>query len=192
MKDFDSWFKELTSDTIWHEQMQMVNKNKDFKAGCEKLWGNLVSDPDLMQRPMKEHRRHLHNILFSMPVIKQNWIQTHQVEEKKVEPEYQPVTGEERLKWLERFKKAVESAPIIRPVRKLTSQQLEEEGQVRPKSVQFHRSEMDTRLGAIEAAKDARKARRQMFIDVYADATEDEIEAYLKKFAHVDDPDKLL
>lgn len=188
--DFNTWNADLISDTRWYEQVSMKYKGT-FKTACEKLYGMSVSDPDLFSRPIQAQRKHLFNMLWSMPVEKKNWVQTHQVEEKKEDKNWVPLTGEARKQRLNEFLQAVQAAPIIRPVRKLTSQQLEEEGQVRPKSVKFERSEVETRMAAIEAVRDAQEARRKTFREVFPDATAIEVEAYVMKWAHVDNPDDL-
>lgn len=188
--DYNKWYSELISDTMWFEQVSMKYKGT-FKTACEKLYMQSVSDPDLFARPIQAQRTHLFNMLWKMPVEKKNWVQTHQVEEKKEDPTYVPLTGEARKQRLNEFLQAVQAAPIIRPLRKLTSQQLEEEGQVRPKSVKFERSEIETRLAAIEAVRDAQAARRRTFKEAFPEASTEEVQAYVDKWAHLDNPDNL-
>lgn len=190
MKDFQTWYDLLIADSRWYEQVTMKYKG-NFQIACEKLYGMSVSDPDLFARPIQAQRTHLFNMLWKMPMEKKNWVQTHQVEEKKEDPNYVPLTGEARKQRLNEFLQAVQAAPIIKPVRKLTSEQLEEEGQVRPKSVKFERSEIETRLAAIESVKDAMNARRKVYKEAFPDSSDEEIYLYIMKFSDVDNPDGL-
>jgi hypothetical protein len=116
------------------------------------------------------------------------------VPQQKAEPVQihpQALTGEARQQKINEFFAAVQSAPILKPQRKLTTEQMAEEGGVRPKSTQFKRSPVETILAAKEAVKDAQNARRKLFLEAYPDAEQDEIEAYVMKWAHLDNPDNL-
>jgi hypothetical protein len=116
------------------------------------------------------------------------------VPQQKAEPVQihpQALTGEARQQKINEFFAAVQSAPILKPQRKLTTEQMAEEGGVRPKSTQFKRSPVETILAAQEAVKDAQNARRKLFLEAYPDAEQDEIEAYVMKWAHLDNPDNL-
>lgn len=188
--DYNKWYSDLISDTMWFEQVSMKYKG-NFKTACEKLYGLSVSDPDLFSRPIQAQRSHLFNMLWKMPAEKVNWVQTHQVEEKKPDPTWVPLTGEARKAKLNEFLQAVQAAPILRPMRKLTSEQLEEEGQVRPKATPFHRSEVETRLAALQAVRDAQAARRKMYLEAFPDSSEEEIAAYIGKWNYLDNPDNL-
>jgi hypothetical protein len=104
----------------------------------------------------------------------------------------QALTGEARQAKLNEFLAAVQAAPILKPQRKLTTEQMAEEGGVRPKSTQFKRSAVETILAAKEAVKDAQNARRKLFTEAYPDAEQEEIEAYIRQWKSTDDPDGLI
>lgn len=134
MNDFNTWLAELSSDQRWYETMQMMHKNKNFKAGCEKLYGQMVSDSDLFKRPVTEQRKHLHNILGQMPIEKVQWWKVENKPVEKEKEEWKPVSWEERAEWLKKYQKAVDEACDNMTNRKpFLKGQDEAEGDVRPR-----------------------------------------------------------
>lgn len=192
MKDFNTWYSDIISETIWYEQVSMKYKGT-FKTACEKLYGMSVSDPDLFSRPIQAQRKHIFNMLWSMPVEKKNWVQTHQVEEKKEEKPFVPASEEHKAKCVKEFQEILKNAPNWDVKRFLPSERMEKElGEERLRSTHFHISDVEMRIQAIENAKKIQGIRRKIFLDAYPDAESEEIEAYVRKFKHLDDPDNLL
>lgn len=191
MKTFQEWHDELISDTRWYEQVSMKYKGT-FKTACEKLYGMSVSDPDLFSRPIQAQRKHLFNMLWSMPVEKKNWVQTHQVEDKKEEKPFVPASDEHVAKCVAEFHKILEEAPNWHISRVKPSKRMEEElGEVRVRSTHYHLSDVEMRIQAIENVRNLQRIRRKTFLEAYPDATGEEIEAYVEKWSEVDNPNKL-
>ena len=77
MKDFETWYKELTSDTMWFELLRHY-KDETIKKAGQKVFAQLVADKTVEYRPMSENRKHVYNILCKNPgdkVIKKEWIE---------------------------------------------------------------------------------------------------------------------
>lgn len=191
MKTFQEWHDELISDTRWYEQVSMKYKGT-FKTACEKLYMQSISDPDLFARPIQAQRTHLFNMLWKMPVEKKNWVQTHQVEEKKEEKPFVPASEDHVAKCVAEFHKILEESPNWHISRVKPSKRLEEElGEVRVRSTHFQISDVDMRLQAMDNVRRLQNIRRKTFIEAYPEAESDEIEAYVQKWAYLDNPDNL-
>lgn len=85
--NFETWFKELTSDEIWFQQAGMNHKPETFEATARQIWVNGLAEGDSWKLiPMKEHRRHLFNKLSKLPpdrVKKKWWVKEEDKEDVK-------------------------------------------------------------------------------------------------------------
>ena len=129
MKDFNTWYKELISDAIFMDFVNMRHKNKSIKDAAEIIYGDYVSTGDFPQMGLA--RRHVHYKLERMPV-KINNVQTHQVEEKKIEPELPSMNHEDWKKKMDEWKESLAQVDFIRPQR-MSHKDIMEEGDWLPK-----------------------------------------------------------
>lgn len=176
MKDFETWYKELTSDEKWLDTMQMIHRYKPIKDVALLVYGIAVSENSGLD-DMQEHRKHVHNKLAKTAVKVQNIIQTHQpkVEEPKEEPK-NIATNEQRDFWLNQLKEQL-SKIQTKPVIKLTNKQIAEEGGWIPKkrAVGFDPGY------APEHFKKLRECQEKTVRDRHPEFTEEEIQAYVDK-----------
>jgi hypothetical protein len=183
------WDALQKSNTIWFDLIKVKFGKKDLRHEAQLLL-------------MELHAEGMVTANMEWKVVQNRYSKKLTWASDKVEPTPQqkaePVvihpealTGEARQAKLNEFLAAVQSAPILKPQRKLTTEQMAEEGGVRPKSTQFKRSPIETIIAAKEAVKDAQNARRKFFLDAYPDADPEEVEAYVMKWAHLDNPDNL-
>lgn len=133
MTSFESWFAELISEQRWYEQLQMNCKGKDIKGACNKVYTDALADSSkFAAKPMSEHRRHVANILWKMPVEKVEWWKVQKVDEPvKQETDEKPLTGEERQKKLNEWLQSIQEAPMMKIPPKMSYAELAEMGGVR-------------------------------------------------------------
>jgi len=186
MKLFPEWLDELRDNKLWYIRIKEMHPRKNLMMIAQEVYAWILAKE--IQMDMPSTRALFQKFAKDAP---DGTMIVNQVIDEPVKKETVPVSWRERAEWLKKFQKMVDDSPMMKPVFKPTSKQLEEEGQVRPKAVVFQRSELETRLAAIEAVKDARKARRQFFLSAYPDASEEEIQAYIMKFNGTDNPDNL-
>lgn len=129
----EQFTQELKSDEMWLEAMRNPSRGKSLAAAIEKVYGQVVSDQTIKTLPITEHRKHVFNTLGKMPFgTKATGVQlqqepvkvlTHE-EVKRESVDYE--THQKRLKdWLDEIAKA----PDHKRVPKLTSKEIQEEGQ---------------------------------------------------------------
>lgn len=189
--DFNTWHADLISDTRWYEQVTMKYKGT-FKTACEKLYMQSISDPDLFSRPIQAQRSHLVNMVWKMPIEKVNFVQTHQVEEKKEEKPFVPASEEHKAKCVKEFQEILKNAPNWDVKRFLPSDRMEKDlGEERITSTHYHISDVEMITQAKDQVRRLRNIRRRIFTDAYPEASEDEILAYIAKFEHLDNPNGL-
>jgi len=176
MKDFESWYLELTSDERWLETMQMIHKYKPIKDVAMLVYGIAVSE-GINLSDMSEHRKHVHNKLAKTPIKIQNIVQTHQPkEEPKQEPQHPIATPEQRDHWLNIFKdelSKIETKPVI----KLTHKQIAEEGGWIPKK----RAVGYDPGYAPEHFKKLRECQEKTVRDRHPEFTEEQVQEYVDK-----------
>lgn len=138
---------ELKKDEMWLEAMRNPSRGKSLDAAIEKVYGQVISDGTLKQKPIGEHRKHVFNVLGTMKFGVLTGVQLQQepvkeqTEEEKVIESVDYETHQKRLAdWL----KSVAEIPDIKKVPKLTSKQIQEEGQWEPKrNANFHRDPLE-------------------------------------------------
>lgn len=128
---FDQFLGDLKSDSVWWTNATMYYKPETALAVANDLFMSCSADNSL-HRPAGDMRRYYWNKLKKITPDK-----VRKTFELKPEPGpyHQPLTGEARQQKLDEWLRLVLSAPIMKPTPKLTSQQIEEEGGVRPKAV---------------------------------------------------------
>lgn len=134
MKDFETWFKDVTSDERWLETMQMQHRGKDVKAAALIVYGDAVSDPTMFERvPISERRRHIHYKLAKMPYAKlAPVLQQAEVKQEQKE-ESVPLTGEERQKAIDDWLQVVKGSKMVSSAPRLTYKEIADEGDWLPK-----------------------------------------------------------
>ena len=136
MKDFETWYKELTSDTMWFELLRHY-KDETIKKAGQKVFAQLVADKTVEYRPMSENRKHVYNILCKNPgdkVIKKEWIEKAL---KKIEPEkkeeWKPASPEHVDKCANQILEMIKNSPMVNGMPRVGYKQAIEEGGWLPK-----------------------------------------------------------
>ena len=187
--NFESFFKELTSEEQWFENVSLRHKPETFKTVCKLVWTLALADANQMKvTPMSDHRRHVVYKLSKILPDKDNSKQWFQLEEEKKEveakKEWVPLTGEARAKKLAEVKAIFDSLKMVNNVPRLTAKEIIESGAVRiPKTNgDYHRSVVEQMVIAKESKARIRECRRKFFLDAFPDASDEEIHAYWQQF----------
>lgn len=132
MESFEEFYNNLVSHEVWYEQMQLQHKGKDIKAAAQKVYGDAIADPvSFKVKDISDHRRHIHYVLFKMPVVPIK--QVYQVTEEKNNNSSEPIlTGKERDEWIKKWKESL-SDKILNSAPRLTHKEIIEEGDWLPK-----------------------------------------------------------
>ena len=189
MKDFETWYLELIGDQIWSMPAMMQHKEETFKQIARKVYMSALAD---RQRgsliPMTEHRRHVYNIICKTPGDRPKgkpWYEKaleKKLQEDEQKEEWKPVSEEEREQWLKKWQEQVSNSQMVTSVPRLTARQIIEEGDWRAVSTIEPRSDVEKAMVFEEHIEKVNAARRKVFTTAYPDASEEEIQAYLKKF----------
>lgn len=191
MKAFNEWFAELKSDERWYEHTVMsVGKGKNFKQAAESVYGELLADARIQHRDMGENRKHVANKLGKMKFeVFAPSLQQVVKEEPKEEIVHEPVTGEARQEWLKKYLAAHLACEETKRVAPLTAKERIENQGWRPKPETIREpNEHEKKKAAEEHLKVALAARTKMFRDKYPQGTPKELQQYLKKWKHIDNP----
>lgn len=132
MNSFESFFKELTSEEQWFENVSLRHKPETFKTVCNIVWTLALADANQMKvTPMSEHRRH---VVYKLSKIlpDKNSKQWFQLEEEKKEveqkKEWVPLTGEDRMQKLKEWEAEIKKVEMQSAVPVITHKQAVEEG----------------------------------------------------------------
>lgn len=184
MKDFETWYKELISDTMWYELLRHY-KDETIKKAGGKVFAQLAADETIRYRPVGENRKHVYNILCKNPgdkVIKQEWIEKAL---KKIEPEkkeeWKPVSWDKRAEYLKMVQAEIDKIDN-KKIRPLLDGEAEVNGQYdlpKPKAKCAPSAPVDVVLEHINKVKEA---RRKFYRDRNPNATDEEVQAYIDKF----------
>jgi endo-alpha-1,4-polygalactosaminidase (GH114 family) len=178
------------SNTIWWDLIKVKFGKKDLPDIAQKLLIELYAEGFDGKNIDWKQVQNRYAKMLTWATDKAEPVPQQKAEPVVIHPE--ALTGEARQAKLNEFLAAVQAAPILKPQRKLTTEQMAEEGGVRPKSTLFKRSAVETILAAKEAVKDAQNARRKLFLEAFPDAEQEEIEAYIRQWKSTDDPDGLI
>jgi hypothetical protein len=188
--DFQTFQQNLKSDAMWWEQMQQIHKGKDFELAFKKVYGQIVSTGEV--RPEADTKSHIHNILCGMKTDPVQWWKVEPVQEQKDES-WKPLTGQARAQRLAEFMAMVQAAPMLKPAAPISTKELLENSDWRPKPPEIHEpSELEKHEAALRHAKEAKERRTKLFLEAWPDASQEEIEAYVLKFRTIDDPNNVM
>lgn len=189
--DFEKWYKELISDERWYEQASMNHMKETFKRVANVVFVNGLADSRAFEVvPMREHRQHVYNKVLKLPQdkVKKQWFDVPAYRPIGSEPEWKPVTWEERAKRLKEFQDMVESSPIMKPPAPLTAREkLNQDVRPLPPDIK-EPTEVQKRAAYYQHLKLAQHARTVTFLEAFPDASGEEIEEYVSKFKHIDNP----
>lgn len=185
MINFEDWFKDLISNYVWYNPASMQHKPETFQKVANAVYMQYVAKEQFP--PIQEARRHVYNKLVLVPgdkVKPKPWYQ--QEAEKKAAGERNiqepPLTGEARAKKLAEVKALIDSMPKKWTPPEMTEEEKEREGVLRKKHEPFVRSEVETMEVFNQHKMKVDEARRKYFKSAYPDASEEEVNAYIKKF----------
>lgn len=136
MISFEQWYKELTSDEIWLDAMRYQHKGKDLKQVALILYGAGAADAsNFLSVPMSEHRKHLHYKALKMQPgdFKQVGVSLQQTVKEDPKKEEDFLTGEARAAKLKEWKEMLMKTPPLKPVQKMSTREVLEEGDWEPK-----------------------------------------------------------
>lgn len=143
----EQFTKELKSNELWLEAMRGPSRFKDLDAAIAKVYGQVISDETIKSKPMTEHRKHVFNVLGTMPFGKQTGVQLQQEKPKEEAKEEKPIESvpyEVHQKRLQEWLNSIAKLPEVKRVPKLTSKEIMEEGQWEPKQKPtYHRDPME-------------------------------------------------
>jgi hypothetical protein len=186
MTSFENWFKELCSNYVWFQPASMQHEPKTFEDTARKVYMQYVASEHFP--PIQEARRHVYNKLVLVPGDRKkvDWSKKAKEDMEKVEaakqPEWKPVSEEERERRLAEYKAMVDALPKRWSPPEMSEEEKEHEGVLRKKHEPFVRSEVETMEVFNQHKMKVDEARRKYFKSAYPDASEEEIKAYIKKF----------
>jgi hypothetical protein len=188
---FENFFTALQkSNTIWWSMIALKFGKKDLRHEAQLLLMELHAEGMVTANMDWKVVQNRYSKKLTWAPDKVEPVVQQKAEPVQIHP--QALTGEAKQARLNEFLAAVQSAPILKPQRKLTTEMMQEEGGVRPKATPFHRSQIETILAAKQVVIKAQTARRKLFTEAYPSAEPEEIEAYVLKWKNVDDPDGLI
>ena len=184
--NFETFYKDLTSDERWLEVTKMNNKGKDFMKACQDVYADACADSlGLDFKPMAEHRRHVYNKLGKMAAMPAKI--SLQQEETKPQGKQEPfLTGEARKQKLAEWMASVQSTQANFKIRPISHKEILENGDWKPKPAEIHEpSEFEKAAAYNNYIEKIRRARTALFLEAFPDAEPEEIEKYLAKFKEI-------
>lgn len=136
----------VKADELWLEAMRNPSRGKSLPDAIAKVYGQAISDGSLKIKPITEHRKHIFNTLGTQAFSKVTGVQLQQPvkEETKEEQIAFQADYETHQKRLSEWLKSIAEIPAVKKVPKLTSKQIQEEGQWEPKrNTNFHRDPLE-------------------------------------------------
>lgn len=182
MKDFETWYADLISNYVWYEPAKMHHRPETFKNICHKVYMNYTASNGII--PIEESRRHAYNIIVGTPrdLPKVDWTKKALAEAEQ-KTEAPPLTGEARQARLREWREKVESAEMMSSVPRMTAKQIIEEGNWRAVATTLEpRNVIERAMVLEEHLEKVVLARTKMFRSAFPDASDEEVEAYIKKF----------
>lgn len=160
----------------------MHHKPETFKAVANKVYMQYVASENFP--PIQEARRHVYNKLVLVPgdKVKVDWVKKAIEETKKEEEkEWQPVSWDKRAEYLNQVQAEINKITDKR-VRPLFNGEAEANGQCDPPKVKAKCVPSSPVEVVISHINKLTEARTKYFLERNPNATEKEIEAYLKNF----------
>jgi hypothetical protein len=133
MKNFEDFYKDLTSDERWFEQASIHHKPETFRKVAEQVYTLGLSDRDNFEIvPLREHRNHVVNKLnkITPDKVKINWVEKA-LEKQKVEQkekEAPPVSWEKRAEYLNKIQEIIKGSTMMSGVPRPSYKEQAEEG----------------------------------------------------------------
>ena len=190
MKAFEKWYKELISDDIWHAQICFMYHKKNLKGVAQECYTWLLAQPNRMAANDLQDFRRAYQSFLKNAKNEHVPIQLQQVDTEKKEV-HEPLTGEARQKWIEKYMAVIQSAPILKPQAPMSvKERMNNDWRPLPDTVK-EPSEMEKRAAYISHLQSVRQCRRKMYLEAYPEADDQEIEAYCDQFRDIDDPLKI-
>ena len=184
---FEEFYKQLVSDDIWHAQICFMHHKKNLKGVAQECYTWLLAQPNRMAANDFQDFRRAYQSFLKNAKNEHVPVQLQQVEEPKKE-EHEPLTGEARDKWIEKYMAVIQSAPILKPQAPMSvKERMNNDWRPLPDTVK-EPSEIEKRSSYLEHLKTVRECRARTFTDAYPDASEEEIQAYLDKYSNIDNP----
>lgn len=183
IQNFEDWYSKLTEDSLWYELLRAYKGETIRKAG-EKVYAQLVAEGTVSYRPMSENRKHVYNIVCKNPgdKVKKDW---YKIEEEKKEAvkseEWKPVSWEKRAEYLKQVQAEINKV-ADRKIRPLLAGEAELKGQYDPPKPSATCAPAAPVEVVVEHINKVNTARRLYFLERNPDASEEEIQAYLRKF----------
>lgn len=196
--NFEPWFALLIEDERFYENASRNHRKETVESTARKVYETESLNRDTFEvKPIVEHRRHVLQKLYKIlpDKIVKPWHQI-QLEEKQQEeaknkkPEEPPLVrgSEQYLKRTQEFIEAIQNAPMMKKQAPLTARERIEGENLRPKPEIKEPTEIEKRSAYVRHLKRVRESRSMLFLEAYPDAQPEEVQEYLNKFAHIDNP----
>lgn len=137
MVNFTDWFIHLVEDERFYENASRNHRKETVEETARKVYEVETLKPEEFKvKDISEHRRHVLYKLYKVPTdkVKKPWheikLQEEEEKRKKQEPEWIPLTGEERQKRLQEFLEVVQSAPPMKRIAPISHQEIMMNGEV--------------------------------------------------------------
>lgn len=185
-KTFEEYWEIVTSNDLWYDQIKIRHARKDIKGVAQEAFIDLLTQPNrLAIADPADFQKHLSKyLMFSKDEVMRTQLQQEETKPVDKVNQLPPLIGEERKKrygeWLEAIGGfADKKVPV------LLKDQIELNGQTDPPKPRghFHPFDPEKQLELKKIADErTRKGRELWFRDHHPNATEIEIEEYLKSF----------
>lgn len=196
MKNFADWYIELVEDERFYENASRNHKKETVEETARKVYEvETIKPEEFAVKDIAEHRRHVLYKLYKVPAdkVKKTWneiaLEEKEKKRKATDPEWIPLTGEERQKRLQEYLEVIQAAPMMKPVTPLTAREKLENQGWRPKPEAIKEPTEEEKRKALENhLKLVQQARVKLFREKYPNGTPQELQKYLKQFKHIDNP----
>jgi len=179
--DFEKWYTEMKSNFFWWQRTNEMYGKKDLNKVASEVHLYLIADGSLEKEDWQGWRKLFQ--AFARRADDVTGIQLQQIEVPKKQEEWIPLTGEERQKRLQEFLDKVQEAPIVKRIAPLSHKEILENGDWKPKPESVKEPSEVEKLAALNAhIEKINRARTELYLSAYPDATKEEIEAYLNSF----------
>ena len=188
MKNFTDWYIFLIEDERFYEHASRNHKKETIEETARKVYETESLNPvEFTAKEITEHRRHILYKLYKLPAdkAKKNWYEIEVIEKKANEPEWKPVSWEERAKRLKEFQAMVDASPLLKPPAPLSAREKMNQDW-RPLPEEIKEPTQEEKLIALANHRKAiLTARTKMFREKYPNGTVKELRSYLKKFKDI-------
>lgn len=150
MRTFNEFWTALQENQIWYDSLKYRFGRKDIKKCASDAFVYLLAEEKLLASGDKiALRKYVTSWLMKAPdapVVPY----VPSVEETRglntIRPEDEPLKGEARAIWLEKFKATVLETPPVKPIAKISTREIISEGQWEPAKEKPYNNGMDIKL----------------------------------------------